>query len=103
MPRKALTRGSEVHPAHRPTPLSIRTENGCRRGRILADSFGWRSPRLFSAEHFDLLFLLAPWVMAPLGLNLVAAQADRLAQMNVLVVRYLLFPAAALALLRASF
>ncbi len=57
----------------------------------------------FRLSIFDLLFLLAPWVMAPLGLNLVAAQADRLAQMNVLVVRYLLFPAAALALLRASF
>src|SRR5438034_837744 len=51
----------------------------------------------FRLSIFDLLFLLAPWVMAPLGLNLVAAQADRLAQMNVLVVRYLLFPAAALA------
>src|SRR5437667_12697930 len=56
----------------------------------------------FRLSIFDLLFLLAPWVMAPLGLNLVAAQADRLAQMSVLVVRYLLFPAAALALLRTS-
>src|SRR5256884_5509269 len=56
----------------------------------------------FRLSIFDLLFLLAPWVMAPLGLNLVAAQADRLAQMNVLVVRYLLFPAAALALLRSE-
>ena len=50
----------------------------------------------FRLSILDLLFLLAPWVIVPLGLNLVPAQADRLAQRNVLVVRYLLLPAAAL-------
>lgn len=45
---------------------------------------------------FDLLFLLAPWVIVPLGLNLVPAQGHRLSQVNALVVRYLFFPAAAL-------
>ena len=45
---------------------------------------------------FDLLFLLAPWVIVPLSVNLVTAQGNRLFQVNVLVVRYLFFPAAAL-------
>lgn len=50
----------------------------------------------FRLSIFDLLFLLAPCVIVPLGLHLVPADANRLSQVNVRVVRYLLFPAAAL-------
>jgi len=50
----------------------------------------------FRLSIVDLLFLLAPWVIVPLALNLVPAQGNRLSQVNVLVVRYLFFPAAAL-------
>lgn len=50
----------------------------------------------FPLSIFDLLFLLAPWVVVPLGLNLVPAQVSRLSQVNKLVARYLLLPAAAL-------
>lgn len=45
---------------------------------------------------FDVLFLLAPWVIVPLSFNLVPAQGRRLSQLNILVVRFLFFPAAAL-------
>src|SRR2546430_12946619 len=99
---KAWTVGQEVHLGHSPTlfPSGLRMAvvGGASWLILLAGVLRG----FFRLSIFDLLFLLAPWVMAPLGLNLVAAQADRLAQMNVLVVRYLLFPAAALALLRPS-
>ena len=47
---------------------------------------------------FDLLFLLAPWVVVPLTLSLVpAAQGIWLSRISGSVIRYLLFPGAALA------
>ena len=52
--------------------------------------------KLFWLSIFDLLFLLAPWVVVPLSLNLVPAQASRLSQMNKFVLRSLLLPAAGL-------
>lgn len=52
--------------------------------------------KLFWLSIFDLLLLLAPWVVVPLCLRLVPAQPSPLSQMNKLVARYLLFPAAAL-------
>lgn len=51
----------------------------------------------FRLSVFDLLFLLAPWVVVPLALNLVPAKGTRLSQVNELVVRYLFLPGAALA------
>ena len=50
----------------------------------------------FWLSIFDLLFLLAPWVVVPLALNLVPLQAGRFSRVNELVVRYLLLPGAAL-------
>ena len=50
----------------------------------------------FLLSIFDLLFLLAPWVVVPLALSLVPEQASRISQVNKLVVRYLLLPGAAL-------
>jgi YndJ-like protein len=52
--------------------------------------------KLFWLSIFDLLFLLAPWVVVPLSLNLAPAQASRLSQMNKFVLRSLLLPAAGL-------
>ncbi len=52
---------------------------------------------LFRLSLFDLLFLLAPWVVVPLSLNLLPAQGSHLSHVNELVVRYLLLPGAALA------
>jgi len=46
---------------------------------------------------FDLLFLLAPWVVVPLALSLVPEQTNPLSQVSKLVARYLLLPGAALA------
>ena len=45
---------------------------------------------------FDLLFLLAPWVVVPLALSLVPKQASSLSEVSRLVARYLLLPGAAL-------
>lgn len=52
----------------------------------------------FWLSIFDLLFLLAPWVVLPLTLSLVpAARDNRPSRMNGSVIRYLLFPGAILA------
>src|SRR5215471_20021068 len=51
----------------------------------------------FWLSIFDLLFLLAPWVVVPLALNLVPAPASRVSRVNESVVRYLLLPGAGLA------
>lgn len=51
---------------------------------------------LFWLSIFDLLFLLAPWVVVPLSLSLVPDQASRLSKVNKLAIRYLLLPAAGL-------
>ena len=45
---------------------------------------------------FDLLFLLAPWVVVPLALGLTSEQANPLSQASKLVTRYLLLPGATL-------
>jgi len=51
----------------------------------------------FSLSIFDLLFLLAPWVVVPLTLGLVpAARDNRPSLINSSVIRYLLFPGAVL-------
>lgn len=51
----------------------------------------------FRLSIFDLLFLLAPWVVVPLVLSLVpAARDNRLSRINGRVIRYLLFPGAVL-------
>lgn len=52
--------------------------------------------KLFCLSIFDLLFLLAPWVLVPLVLNLLPEQSSPLSQVSKLVARYLLFPGAAL-------
>ena len=55
----------------------------------------------FWLSIFDLLFLLAPWVVVPLTLSLVpAAQDNRLSRINKSLIRYLLFPGAVLATFR---
>jgi hypothetical protein len=52
----------------------------------------------FRRSVFDLLFLLAPWVVVPLALSLVpATNTSRLSGLNASIVKYLLFPGAALA------
>ena len=51
----------------------------------------------FRLSIFDLLFLLAPWVVVPLGLGLIPAERrSRLSRWAGLAVRYSLFPGAAL-------
>ncbi|HEV2195284.1 MAG TPA: YndJ family transporter [Candidatus Acidoferrum sp.] len=51
----------------------------------------------FWLSVFDLLFLLAPWVVVPLTLGLVpAARDNRPSRINSSVIRYLLFPGAVL-------
>ncbi|HEX4543896.1 MAG TPA: YndJ family transporter [Candidatus Acidoferrum sp.] len=46
---------------------------------------------------FDLLFLLAPWVVVPLALSLVpATNTSRLSGLSASIVKYLVFPGAAL-------
>lgn len=51
----------------------------------------------FRLNIFDLLFLLAPWVVVPLALGLLpATQTSRLSRVNKSSVRYLLLPGAAL-------
>lgn len=51
----------------------------------------------FWLSIFDLLFLLAPWVVVPLTLNLVpAAQDNWMSRVGGDVIRYLLFPGAVL-------
>lgn len=51
----------------------------------------------FWLSIFDLLFLLAPWVIVPLTLSLVPAAQDYwLSRINLSAMRYLLFPGAAL-------
>ena len=51
----------------------------------------------FRLSIFDLLFLLAPWVVVPLALSLVPAErGNRPSRINGTVIRYLLFPAAVL-------
>lgn len=52
--------------------------------------------KLFWLSIFDLLFLLAPWVVVPHALSLLPAQASHLSEVSKLVARYLLFPGAAL-------
>jgi hypothetical protein len=52
--------------------------------------------KLFWLSIFDLLFLLAPWVVVPHALSLLPEQASPLSQGSKLVARYLLFPGAAL-------
>ena len=52
----------------------------------------------FWLSIFDLLFLLAPWVVVPLTLSLIPAVHDnRPSRINGTVIRYLLFPGAVLA------
>lgn len=52
----------------------------------------------FWLSIFDLLFLLAPWVVVPLTLSLVPAAQDNLSsRIDGSVIRYLLFPGAILA------
>jgi hypothetical protein len=52
----------------------------------------------FRLSIFDLLFLLAPWVAVPLALSLVpATSAGRFSALSAAVVKYFLFPGAALA------
>ena len=52
----------------------------------------------FRLSIFDLLFLLAPWVIVPLVLSLVPTALDNgLSRISASVIRYLLFPGAALA------
>lgn len=56
----------------------------------------------FRLSIFDLLFLLAPWVVVPLALSLMpAAQDNRPSRINERVIRYLPLPGAAL--ITASF
>lgn len=51
----------------------------------------------FPLSIFDLLFLLAPWVIVPLALSLVPVGGDNgLSRVSGRVIRYLLFPGAAL-------
>lgn len=56
---------------------------------------------LFWLSVFDLLFLLAPWVVVPHVVSLVPEQTGALSQVSKLVARCLLFPGAAL--ITASF